>query len=256
MSFWSRLKLIFKAKSSKALDRAEDPREMLDYSYERQVELLQEVRRGIADVTTSRKRIELQAVQLQKSADKLEGQAKQALTQNREDLAREALKRRVAIARELADLQAQHDQLKGQEGKMIDSSRQLEAKILAFRSRKETMKAQYSAAEAQTRVNEAASGINHEMGELGMAVQRAEDKIAQMQARAGALEELMTSGALEDLSGTEDRIQAELDTTADQAEVELELMKLKGELGPGQPQSQITVDRPETPAVRPDEPGG
>lgn len=243
MSFWSRLRLIFRAKASKAIDRAEDPREMLDYSYERQLELLQEVRRGIADVTTSRKRIELQAQQLQRSAEKLEGQARQALTQAREDLAKEALTRRVAIAKELDDLRSQHDQLKGQEEKMIASSRQLESRLQAFRSRKETMKASYSAAEAQARVREAAAGISEEMSDLGLAVQRAEDKIAQMQARAGALEELMSSGALEDLTGG-DRIQEQLDRTADQAEVELELMRLKGELESGAPQSSITVERP------------
>jgi phage shock protein A len=252
MGLWQRIRLIFKAKASKAVDRAEDPREMLDYSYEKQMEMLVEVRRGIADVTTARKRIELQAQQLQRSAEKLEGQAKMALGQNREDLAREALGRRVTIARELSDLQAQHEQLKGQEEKMIQTSRDVEARLQAFRSRKETMKATYSAAEARTRVSEAAAGISDEMGQLGLAVQRAEDKISQMEARAGALEELAASGALESSTGTSDRITAELNRTADQSEVELELLRIKGELGQGSasPQSTVTVDRPEDQAGR------
>jgi phage shock protein A len=249
MGLWQRIKLIFRAKASKAVDRAEDPREMLDYSYERQMELLVEVRRGIADVTTARKRIELQAQQLQRSGDKLEGQAKQALGADREDLARQALARRVTIARELTDLQAQHEQLKGQEERMIESARQLEAKLQAFRSRKETMKANYSAAEARARVNEAAAGISTEMSDLGLAVHRAEDKIAQMEARAGALEELAASGVLEGTAATSDRIEAELNKAADQTEVELELMRIKGELGAGSPQSTVTVDRPEAEAA-------
>ncbi|HYV02753.1 MAG TPA: PspA/IM30 family protein [Actinomycetota bacterium] len=239
MSFWSRLRLIFKAKASKQLDKAEDPREMVDYSYERQLELLQQVRKGIAEVTTARKRIELQAQGLQGSADRLHDQAKQALGANREDLAREALGRRATIARELSDLQLQHEQLKGQEDQMIESSRRLEERIRALRTRKETMKATYSAAEARAKVGEAVSGISDEMGDLGLSLQRAEDKIAQMQARAGAVEELMASGALEDLSTPEDRIQSELDKGATQTEVELELAKLKGELGQGQPQSVV-----------------
>jgi phage shock protein A len=244
MSFWSRLKLIFRAKANTALNRAEDPRDTLDYSYERQLELLQEMRRGIADVATARKRLELQAQQLQRSSTKLEGQARQALSQNREDLARQALTRRAAVGNELSELQTQHDQLKSQEDKLVEGSKRVEVRIQQFRTRKETMKATYTAAEAQTRVGEAASGISDEMGELGLAMQRAEDKIAQAQARAGALDELMATGALDDASIGGDRIQAELDHMAAESEVELELQRIKGELsarGAHAPESEIEV---------------
>jgi phage shock protein A len=249
MSLWSRLKLIFRSKASRALDRAEDPRETLDYSYERQLELLQEMRRGIADVATARKRIELQAQQLQQSATKLEAQARQAIGQNREDLARQALTRRAGIRNELTGLEGQHQQLKSQEERLVEGSRHVEARIKAFRTQKETMKAQYSASEAQARVAEAATGLSEEMSELGLAMQRAEDKIAQAQARAGALDELMASGALDDLSISGDRIQAELDALAADSEVEAELHRLKGETaGGGQkaleaPHSEIIVER-------------
>src|SRR5919198_3335593 len=214
MGLLKRFSMIFKAKASKALDKYEDPRETLDYSYERQLELLQKMRRGVADVATSRKRIELQAQQLQSAAAKLEGQAKQAIAQNREDLAREALARRSGIATQLQDLQVQHDQLKTEEAKLVDAQRRLQTKIEAFRTRKETIKATYTAAEAQTKVGEAISGISEEMGDVGMAMQRAEDKVAQMQARSGALDELMASGALDDVSASSDRLQAELDRSA------------------------------------------
>ena len=267
MSFWSRLRFIFRSKASKALDRAEDPRDTLDYSYQRQLELLQEMRRGIADVATARKRLELQAQQLQRSSGKLEGQARDALGAKREDLARQALTRRAAIRNELGELEAQHEQLKAQEDKLVEGSRRVEQHIQQFRTRKETMKAQYTASEAQTRVAEAASGLSDEMSELGLAMQRAEDKIAQAQARAGALDELMSTGALENLSISNDRIQAELDAMAADTEVETELARLKREVG----QSEVTVtgpkelepgegpgptfDRRETTEVRKDEPG-
>ncbi len=179
MGLMKRFSMIFKAKASKTLDRYEDPRETLDYSYERQLELLQKMRRGVADVATSRKRVELQAQTLQQSAAKLENQARQAVSQNREDLAREALTRRSAIATQLGDLQIQHDQLKTEEAKLVDASQRLQAKVEAFRTRKETIKATYTAAEAQTRINEAVSGIGEEMGDVGLAMQRAEDKVAQ-----------------------------------------------------------------------------
>src|SRR6266550_9621189 len=129
MGLMKRFSYIFKSKASKTLDRYEDPRETLDYSYERQLEMLQKMRRGVADVATSRKRIELQAQQLQSSAAKLEDQARQAVTQNREDLAREALTRRQGLATELASLQSQHDQLRAEEAKLLEASRRLEAKV-------------------------------------------------------------------------------------------------------------------------------
>ena len=233
MGLMQRFSTLFKAKASKTLDKYEDPRETLDYSYERTLEMLQKMRRAVADVATSRKRIELQAQQLQRSATKLEGQATQAISQNREDLAREALTRRQAIATQLTDLQAQHDQLKAEEARMVEASRRLQAKVDSFRIRKETMKANYTAAEAQTKVNEAISGIGEEMGDVGLAMQRAEDKVAQMQARSGALDELMASGALDDASMSSDRLQAELDRGFAEPAVEAELARLKGELTGG-----------------------
>src|SRR5918911_4973681 len=234
MGLMRRFSYIFKAKANKALDKYEDPRETLDFSYERQLELLQKMRRGVADVATSRKRIELQAQQLQATSTKLEGQARQALAQSREDLAREALTRRAAIGSQLTDLQAQHDQLKAEEAKLVDASQRLQAKVESFRTRKETIKATYTAAEAQTKIGEAVAGISEEMGDVGLAVQRAEDKTAQLQARAGALDELMASGALDDVSQSSDHIQAELDRMALTSGVDAQLAAMKAELGSGQ----------------------
>ncbi len=226
--------MIFRAKADKALDKAEDPRETLDYSYQRQLELLQKVRRGVADVATSRKRIELQANGLNTQVDKLNAQAKKALEVNREDLAREALTRKSGLQQQLADLQTQHAQLQGEEEKLVRASQRLQAKVDAFRTRKETIKATYSAAEAQTRINEAFSGIGEEMGDVGLAIQRAEDKTATMQARAGAIDELMASGALDDPTGqTKDDITMELEQLASTSDVESELASMKASLGSG-----------------------
>jgi len=230
MSMMKRISLIFRAKANKALDRAEDPRETLDYSYQRQVEMLAKVRRGVADVATSRKRVELQLNQLQSQSDKLTQQAQKALGMGREDLAREALTRKSAIQAQANDLTAQHAQLQGEEEKLTLASQRLQAKVEAFRTRKETIKATYTAAEAQTRINEAFSGISEEMGDVGMAIQRAEDKTQQMQARAGAIDELIASGALDDASAINagDDITRELESMSSQSDVEAELAALKG----------------------------
>jgi phage shock protein A len=250
MSIMKRISLVFRAKANKALDRAEDPRETLDYSYQKQLELLQKVRRGVADVATSRKRLELQVQQLQQQSDKLEAQGRQALGAGREDLAREALTRRSAIQQQLADLQTQHAALQGEEEKLTLASQRLQAKVDAFRTRKETIKATYTAAEAQTKIGEAFSGISEEMGDVGLAVQRAEDKTQSMQARAGAIDELLASGALDDATGTQkDDIAAELDRMASTNDVELELSRLKGEIGAGSAPRQLEGQPGSAPAA-------
>src|ERR1700748_1236593 len=235
MSVMKRVTLIFRSKANKALDRMEDPRETLDYSYQRQLEMLQKVRRGAADVATSRKRVELQMNQIQQQSNKLEKQARGALGAGREDLAREALTRRSSAQTQLNDLQAQYASLQAEEEKLTVASQRLQSKVDAFPTRKETIKATYTAAQAQTPINEAFSGISEEMGDVVMAIQRAEDKTAQMQARAGAIDELLASGALEGVSGgaPRDDIQAELDRMGAGNDVELELQKLRGELGSG-----------------------
>jgi phage shock protein A len=236
MSLMQRMSLIFKAKANKALDKAEDPREILDYSYEKQLEMLTKVRRGVAEVATSRKRLEIQQQQLRQQADKLAEQAKKALSIGREDLAREALSRRAGLEQQVADLQQQHADLLAQEEKLTLASQRLQAKVDAFRTKKETIKATYTAAQAQTKINEAFSGISEEMGDVGLAIQRAEDKTAQMQARAGAIDELLASGALDDPSGmSKDNLTAELERLSSDSDVELEMARLKAELGQGAP---------------------
>lgn len=234
MGLMSRLSAILGAKASKALDKAEDPRETLDYSYEKQLKMLTQVKRGVAEVATSRKRIELQALQLKERADKLQTQAQSALQQGREDLAREALSRREALAAEMQALDTQHKQLSAEEQKLISASQRLQTKVDTFRTRKETIKATYTAAEAQSRIGEAFSGISEEMGDVGLAIQRAEDKTAQLQARAGALDELIASGALDDATSQPgDDIDAELRKLSAGSNVDAELERMKAQLGTG-----------------------
>jgi phage shock protein A len=234
MGILNRFAMIFRAKANKALDRAEDPRETLDYSYQKQLEMLQKVRRGVADVATSRKRLELQMNQLQQQSNKLKDQAQKALGAGREDLAREALTRRSGLEVQVNDLSTQHATLQGEEEKLTLAAQRLQAKVEAFRTRKETIKATYTAAEAQTRVGEAFSGISEEMGDVGMAIQRAEDKTAELQARSGAIDELLASGALDDVTGTgKDDISLELERMAAGNDVESELAAMKAQLSGG-----------------------
>jgi phage shock protein A len=229
----SRASTVVKAKFSKLLDRAEDPGETLDYSYEKQLELLQNVKRGVADVVTAKKRLELQTSQLEQSIVKLETQARQAVAAGREDLARQALERKAAVQQQLQGLDQQVKDLEAQQEKLIASQQQLQAKIEAFRSQKEVIKAQYSAAEAQVRIGEAATGIGEQMADTGLAIQRAKDKTEQMQARAAAIGELTESGALEDFTSDQTDLDRQLSQISTSSQVDDELAKLKSELGQG-----------------------
>src|SRR5438067_5563726 len=235
----SRTALVIKAKYSKLLNRAENPTETLDYSYEQMLEQLQNVKRGVADVVTSKKRLELQQQKLEQNVVKLETQARQAVTANREDLARQALERKAAAQQQLQGLDTQIQQLAGQQEKLIDSQQQLETRIESFRSQKEVIKAQYSAAEAQVKIGEAATGIGRGMEDTGMAIQRAKDKTEELQARASAIDELTASGSLEELGDTRTSLDRELAQISPTNQVDDELAKLKAEVGTGDPQKEI-----------------
>ena len=230
---------IIKAKWNALLNRAENPSETLDYSYERQLESLQNVKRGIADVVTAKKRLEIQTQQLEQNIVKLEGQARAAVGAGREDLARQALERKSGAQQQLQDLDTQVQQLGDQQEKLVASQKQLEARIEQFRSQKEVIKAQYSAAEAQVRIGEAATGIGREMENTGLAIQRAKDKTEQMQARASAIDELVSSGDLQELGSDKTQLDRELAQVASQAQVDRELEQLKAEVGAGTEKKEI-----------------
>jgi phage shock protein A len=230
---------ILKAKISALLNRAENPAETLDYSYEEQLRQLQNVKRGIADVATAKKRLELQYTSMQQQVDKLDGQARDALKANREDLAREALTRKAAIQGQLDGIMQQGQQLEAQQQKLVEGEKTLSAKVESFRTQKEVIKAQYSAAEAQVRIGEAATGIGEHMADVGAAVQRAKDKTEQMQARAAAVEELTAAGTLEDFTSSGDDIDRQLAQLTEGSQVDDELAKMKAEVGAGEPKKEL-----------------
>jgi phage shock protein A len=233
MGLMSRTSNVIKAWISKLLDRAEDPAVTLDYSYERQREMLQKVKKGIADVVTAKKRLELQTQKLEVEMPKLDEQARAALAAGREDLARAALERKAFAQQQLQGLDQQIADLEAQQGKLSESEKRLSAKVEVFRTQKETIKAQYSAAEAQVRIGEAATGIGEEMADTGLAIERARDKTEQMQARAAAVDELVASGTLEDYTSTSTELDRELAQVSASQQVDADLARLKGELEAG-----------------------
>jgi phage shock protein A len=238
MGIFQRAHDIVQAKTNKALDAAEKPDEMLDLSYEKMLEQITQVRRALVDIAASKKRLELQEEQFQHSIDHLQDQAKQALGSGREDLAKEALSRKAAAQQQIDQMEPQHQQLVEEEQKLTQTLDVLQKRVNDFRTQKETLKAQYTAAKAVSQVDESTAGISKSFSDSGATLQRAQDKIATMQARSGALDELLESGVLEDVGGGTDDIQKELDKVGTDAQVDNELAALKAQLSSGAPEPE------------------
>ena len=206
----SRTMTVIKARISKLLDKAEDPSITLDYSYEKQIEMLQKVKKGIADVSRRRSGSRCRRRSSRATSPSSRARRVRHSRAGREDLARSALERKTFVQQQLQGLDQQIVGLQAQQEKLIENEKRLSAKVEAFRSQKEVIKAQYSAAEAQVRIGEAASGIGEEMADIGLAIQRAKDKTEDMQARAAAVDELVEAGTLEDFTADETALDREL----------------------------------------------
>jgi phage shock protein A len=232
MGMLSRMGVIVKSKVNRILDNAEDPRETLEYSYEKQREMLKNVKRGVVEMVTAKRQLEAQASKAQANLAKLDSQARQALGAGREDLARLALERKQTTITELEGLDEQIASMEIEQEKLTHAEQRLQAKVQAFKTQKEVIKAQFSAAQAQVRIGSALSGLSEEMGDITLAVERAETKTETLKAKAGAIDELVATGVLDDPTGG-DPLDRELKAISSSSTVDDELAALMAELPPG-----------------------
>lgn len=239
MSIFRRLSLVFQQKANRVLDRAENPAEALDLSYEKMLENLQKVRRSIADVLTSQKRLEGQRDSLHRQLETLQGNARLAVQQGQDDVARSALMRAQVLKAQIEGLDPQIEQLRQQEQQLEVTGEKLRARVDAFRSHRETLKAQYSAARASTQAMEGVTGLTEQMADVSLMIDRAQGRIADMKARAAAVGQLAESGAL-DVLGPGDEIDAHVRITTVETAVDQQLLEMK---------RQLAVDAP-VPAPR------
>lgn len=228
MSLGKRLRLLFEAKSNEMLDSMEDPTQVMNLSYEKQLEQLQNLRRAIAQVATEERHIELLEGQVQTQADQLTTQAQQALQMGREDLARQALQRRAALFTQIEGYKTQLLQLQAQQTHLQDVATKGEIHITTFRSQKELLSAQYGAAQASIGATEAVTGLSSDMGEMHLAMQRAQEKVLHVQAHADALDALMTSGSLS--APGEDPLDQQLRQITEEQDVERYLAGMREQL--------------------------
>ena len=211
------------------IDKYEDPRQALDYSYTKQIELLNKLRRDMAEVVTAKRRLEMQKAKLWDNIRTLDEQARRSIDAEREDLAKLALERKNANLMQLQGLEKQIAEMLAEQEKLEQTEKRLATKVEEFKSKKEVIKAQYSAAEAQVRIKENVTGISEEMTDIGMALNKAEEKTEKMKAKSGALDEMMNSGVLTDYTTSKDTIEKELEQITLKGSVDEELAKLKAE---------------------------
>ncbi len=231
MGILARTSNVIRSKISSLLDRAEDPAEQLDYSYEQMQDELQDVKQGIADLTTQKKRLEIQKRRLEENVEKHNEQARAAVEQGRDDLGRRALEKKKQKMNQIEGLEQQINSLEQKQDKLIDQKDELKKQIQEFRTRKETMKARYEAAEASTRVSEAVTGAGEEMENVSRTIQRAEEQTEEMEARSAALDELRESGDLENAISDKSQLDRELEDISTDNAVDTELETLKSEMG-------------------------
>ena len=225
----NRISTVIKQKASVMIDKYEDPRQALDYSYTKQIELLNKLRRDMAEVVTAKRRLEMQKAKLWDNIRTLDEQARRSIDAEREDLAKLALERKNANLTQLQGLEKQIAEMLTEQEKLEQTEKRLATKVEEFKSKKEVIKAQYSAAEAQVRIKENVTGISEEMTDIGMALNKAEEKTEKMKAKSGALDEMMNSGVLTDYTSSKDTIEKELEQITLKGSVDEELAKLKAE---------------------------
>lgn len=239
MGLWSRIMMIFKMKTDAVLDKAEDPRQVLDYALAQQQELHRKVRQGLVEVATSKHQLMGQSQKMRSRVPQLEEQARRAMAASREDLARIALERKQTSLAEMERFDHQLASVEAEERKLTLAEQQLAARIEDFRNRRSSIAARYTAAEAQVRVNEAISGVSNDFAELSQALGRIEERTEQMQARASAIDALIESGSLATPIGGGDLVERELKQIEASKSIEDELAALRKELGPGEPPSAL-----------------
>lgn len=225
----NRITTVIKQKANILIDKYEDPREALDYSYTKQTELLNKLRRDIAEVVTAKRRLEMQKAKLWDNIRTLDEQASRSIDSEREDLAKLALERKNANLMQLQGLDKQIAEMLSEQEKLEQTEKRLSTKVEEFKSKKEVIKAQYSAAEAQVRIKENVTGISEEMTDIGMSLNKAEEKTEKMKAKSGALDEMINSGVLTDYTSSKDSIEQELEQITVKGSVDEELAKLKAE---------------------------
>ena len=243
-SIWQRALLLFNVRTSAALDDAEDPREVMEYAYTQQLEHSRRIRRGLVEVATARRQLELQLEKQRARIPQLESQAKQALDTGREDLARRALERKHYALAEIEALERRAAEVSQDEARLRTAEQKLATRVDAFRARRTIVSARYAAASAQAQAQETLFGLADEAITLDVAVIRAEEKADRLSARVSAIDVTIETIGEGPLGMEGDALDAELRAASVGKAVEDELNALKSQPSPPAQNTQNTQNTP------------
>jgi phage shock protein A len=231
MGLFTRTLEILQAKYNRFLNRAENPSDTLDLSYEKMLTGLQETKRSLADVVTQQRSMQKQIEIAEGEAGQAENDARMALQNNREDLAKAALGEKQAALTKLESLRSAYEAIKQQSDKLVSYEKTLEQRIEQFRTQKEVMKSSYAAAQAQVKITESLTGIGDRLGGSGEAMKRAGDKVEAMRSKADAMEGLIETGVLSDPLDNRTSVQKQLGELRTTSAIDADLERLKAEMG-------------------------
>lgn len=232
MGILDRLKVVLAKGANVALAPAPDPRVTHLTSHQKQRALLDQVLKAGQEVTAAKLRLRATAEAVRQRLPAMEEQARQELRLGNEAMARLALQRRQVVAHELETLARQLAEVEKEEAALAVIEQRLSGQIEAFTARQEVIKARFSAAEAQVRINEAMTGVSQDFADLTAALHRAEQTTEDMQARATAIDRLVQEGDIESIGfpAGSDPLDARFQALGADADVERQLNALK-ELG-------------------------
>jgi DNA-binding XRE family transcriptional regulator len=141
-----------------------DLSEALDRSYQDRLGRLQMLRRLVADAVMLAREIQIQVTDLELLQTRLGDQRRQALDAGDGPAAAQAADELAAASTQLAELRPLLPGVTEAERRLTGQSQRLNAQVHAFRTRKEVLKARYTAALAEQTVHEADAAVGHADG--------------------------------------------------------------------------------------------
>lgn len=233
MSVFRRFSQVFQQRANAAVDKLEDPSQAIDLSYQQLLEQQQKLRVALVEATTGQKRLENQATELDSRVTKLNEAAKQAMQAGKEDLATQALTQAEVVTQQRSELDPQIQTVRTQVGKLQQATQKYAAKVQAFGSQRESLKASYEASKATSSAGDTLAGIGEHTSDAAMMMQRAQDKIARTQAHADAVDSLLDSGSLDTplISGGGSAMEDQITATVVETNVQAKLAAMKSSMG-------------------------
>ncbi len=190
MGVFTRMSNMIKGKVNATLDDLENPIELLDQKIRDMQEQLSKAKTNSAGVIGNVKLIEKNMNEAKKLSDDLDGKVKLALSKGNEELAKEALRRKVEADKKYETLKQNHATASAQAEALKKNLAALEAELEKTKSYRDEAAARYSTAKASKKVNEVLSDVQTKSNTIQM--DSIERKIAKEEAAAQGLGELRT----------------------------------------------------------------